>query len=68
MISRALALIGLLSPPVLVSAQTVDCSDAYNGKPSQVERRNVTITLRVGPKGQAYFDGIVGYGFHVSQQ
>jgi hypothetical protein len=32
------------------------------------DRRNVTITLRVGPKGQAYFDGIVGYGFHVRQQ
>jgi hypothetical protein len=33
-----------------------------------MDRRNVTITLRVGPKGQAYFDGIVGYGFHVRQQ
>jgi hypothetical protein len=30
-------------------------------------RRNVTITLRVGPPGQPYFDGIVGYGFHVRQ-
>jgi hypothetical protein len=33
-----------------------------------IDRRNVTITLRVGPKTQAYFDGIIGYGFHVRQQ
>ena len=32
-----------------------------------MERRNVTITLRVGPKDQPYFDGVVGYGFHVRQ-
>jgi hypothetical protein len=32
-----------------------------------IDRRNVVITLRVGPKGQAYFDGVVGYGFHVRQ-
>jgi hypothetical protein len=32
-----------------------------------MDRRNVTITLRVGPKAQAYFEGIVGYGFHVRQ-
>jgi hypothetical protein len=32
-----------------------------------MDRRNVTITLRVGPKGQAYFEGVVGYGFHVRQ-
>jgi hypothetical protein len=32
-----------------------------------MDRRNVTITLRVGPKDQAYFEGIVGYGFHVRQ-
>jgi hypothetical protein len=32
------------------------------------ERRNVTITLRVGTKAQAYFDDIIGYGFHVRQK
>jgi hypothetical protein len=32
-----------------------------------MERRNVTVTLRVGPKDQPYFDGVVGYGFHVRQ-
>jgi hypothetical protein len=32
-----------------------------------IDRRNVIITLRVGPKDQAYFDGVVGYGFHVRQ-
>lgn len=29
---------------------------------------HMTDTLRVGPKSQAFFDGIVGYGFHVRQQ
>jgi hypothetical protein len=32
-----------------------------------MERRNVTVTLRVGPKDQPYFDGVVGYGFHVRE-
>lgn len=32
-----------------------------------LDRRNVTITLRVGPKTQTYFEGVVGYGFHVRQ-
>jgi hypothetical protein len=31
------------------------------------DRRNVTVTLRVGPPAQPYFDGIVAYGFHVRQ-
>lgn len=32
-----------------------------------INRRNVTITLRVGSKSQAYFDGVIAYGFHVRQ-
>jgi hypothetical protein len=50
------------SPEMLYS--TIDARDlTAEGS----DRRNVTITLRVGPKGQAYFDGLVGYGFHVRQ-
>lgn len=50
------------SPDMLYS--TIDGRDmTAEGK----DRRNVTITLRVGPQNQAYFDGIVGYGFHVRQ-
>jgi hypothetical protein len=51
------------SPDMLYS--TVDGRDLTA---EGIDRRNVTITLRVGPKGQAYFDGIIGYGFHVRQQ
>ena len=51
------------SPDMLYS--TIDGRDLTA---DGIDRRNVTITLRVGPKGQPYFDGIVGYGFHVRQQ
>jgi hypothetical protein len=51
------------SPDMLYS--TIDGRDLTA---EGMDRRNVTITLRVGPKDQAYFDGIVGYGFHVRQQ
>jgi hypothetical protein len=51
------------SPDMLYS--TVDGRDLTA---EGIDRRNVTITLRVGPKGQAYFDGVIGYGFHVRQQ
>jgi hypothetical protein len=50
------------SPDMLYS--TIDGRDLTT---EGMDRRNVTITLRVGPKGQAYFEGIVGYGFHVRQ-
>jgi hypothetical protein len=50
------------SPDMLYS--TIDGRDLTA---EGIDRRNVTITLRVGPKGQAYFDGIIGYGFHVRQ-
>ena len=29
------------------------------------DRRNVTITLRVGPKSQPYFDGVIESGYHI---
>jgi hypothetical protein len=51
------------SPDMLYS--TIDGRDLTA---EGVDRRNVTITLRVGPKSQAYFDGAIGYGFHVRQQ
>jgi hypothetical protein len=51
------------SPDMLYS--TIDGRDLTA---EGTDRRNVTITLRVGPKTQAYFDGIIGYGFHVRQQ
>jgi hypothetical protein len=50
------------SPEMLYS--TIDGRDLTA---EGMDRRNVTITLRVGPKDQAYFDGVVGYGFHVRQ-
>jgi hypothetical protein len=50
------------SPEMLYS--TIDGRDLTA---EGVDRRNVTITLRVGPKGQSYFDSIVAYGFHVRQ-
>jgi hypothetical protein len=50
------------SPEMLYS--TIDGRDLTA---EGVDRRNVTITLRVGPKGQSYFDDIVGYGFHARQ-
>lgn len=50
------------SPEMLYS--TVDGRDLTA---EGVDRRNVTITLRVGPKGRAYFDGTIAYGFHVRQ-
>jgi hypothetical protein len=50
------------SPEMLYS--TIDGRDLTA---EGIDRRNVVITLRVGPKGQAYFDGVVGYGFHVRQ-
>jgi hypothetical protein len=50
------------SPDMLYS--TIDSRDLTA---AGMDRRNVTITLRVGPKAQAYFEGIVGYGFHVRQ-
>jgi hypothetical protein len=50
------------SPDMLYS--TIDGRDLTA---EGVDRRSVTITLRVGTKSQAYFDGIVGYGFHVRQ-
>lgn len=31
------------------------------------ERRNVTITMRVGPKDHPFFDGVVASGFHTRQ-
>jgi hypothetical protein len=51
------------SPDMLYS--TIDGRDLTA---EGMDRRNVTVTLRVGPKDQAYFDGIVGYGYHVRQQ
>lgn len=50
------------SPDMLYS--TIDGRDL---SAEGTDRRNVTITLRVGPENQAYFDGVVGYGFHVRQ-
>ena len=50
------------SPEMLYS--TIDGRDLTA---EGMDRRNVIITLRVGPKDQAYFDGVVGYGFHVRQ-
>jgi hypothetical protein len=53
-----------------VSHHPTCCIRPWDGRDLTAEgmdRRNVTITLRVGPKSQAYFDGIVGYGFHVRQ-
>jgi len=32
-----------------------------------VDRRNVTLTLRVGPKPTPFFEGVIGSGFHVRQ-
>ncbi|MEO7042044.1 MAG: hypothetical protein ABI035_07280 [Gemmatimonadaceae bacterium] len=32
------------------------------------DRRNVTVTLRVGPAAQPYFQGVVTYGFHTLQK
>jgi hypothetical protein len=49
-------------PEMLYS--TIDGTD-FNADGSK--RRNVTITLRVGPQAQPYFDGVIGYGFHVRQ-
>lgn len=34
---------------------------------SGTNRRNVVITLRVGPKTQPYFDGMIAYGYHTLQ-
>ena len=51
------------SPDMLYS--TIDGRDLTA---EGIDRRNVVITLRVGPKSQAYFDGIVGFGFHVRQR
>jgi hypothetical protein len=50
------------SPEMLYS--TIDGRDLTA---EGIDRRNVIITLRVGPKDQTYFDGVVGYGFHVRQ-
>jgi hypothetical protein len=50
------------SPEMLYS--TIDGRDLTA---EGMDRRNVTITLRVGPQAQAYFNGVVGYGFHVRQ-
>jgi hypothetical protein len=45
-------------------SSTIDGKDftAANG-----DRRNVTVTLRVGSKGQPYFDDVIAYGFHARQ-
>jgi hypothetical protein len=49
------------APDMLYS--TIDALEYGGG----IDRRNVTITLRVGPKAQPYFNGVVGYGYHVRE-
>jgi hypothetical protein len=41
--------------------------DGHDLTAEEIDRRNVTVTLRVGSRAQAYFEGVVGYGFHVRQ-
>lgn len=59
-----------LSIPAHGNAPEMDYSiiDGREFTATGTNRRNVVITLRVGPKTQPYFDGVIAYGHHTLQK
>lgn len=59
-----------LSIPAQGNAPEMDYAiiDGRDFTASGTNRRNVVITLRVGPKTQPYFDGVISYGHHTLQK